>query len=618
MLVRLFPPHQRFPLAKFRRKIRFATLVAVLGCGALVATPAFSGQAAADTTYSAVATTSSNSGLANLPVKKATTSCENLADSTTSVSGLAVQVADYQVGSYAKGDPQYCALTGHIATYIGFEILLPTTTWRQRYLQVGCGGLCGSIGLSAPESSGYQALENGYFVVASDDEGHSGQSDSWYSNKTQLVDFAYLSDHDLAVVAKGLAAKFYGAQPKYSYFDGCSQGGHEALTEVQRYPQDFNGVLAGAPASIMTELNSVLHEYEADININSAGHPIVTEADAELVGTAALKACYPKVGIMLDYRACEQKFNIDTLLCARGETKNCLTSAQLAVMKKIYEGPVTASGQRLYPGGYPLGSESGLGLPTSTTTTLTKGGMMAAWLQYFAFETNIGTTGVDDEQFTAAYFNQVEKLAPFWDATDPDLSPFEQAGGKLILWQGEADWSIPTVSSIAYYQAVVKAMGGIGSTQSFARYYLLPGVGHCGSGAPDTYAGLASVVSWTETGQTPNALTADEYPSSLKSGGPPPPTGSGSTSDLTDAIPELGAPASGSVIRSDRLFPYPELPAYNGYGNVDDAASYVGEVSQALEQPVKWLGKFTAIQTWCNSSGTDCRPANAAQPPHRE
>jgi feruloyl esterase len=598
------------------RKARFATLAVALGSAALVAVPALGGQATAGTTQSVVAATAARSGLANMPVKKATISCADLAGGTTSVSGLSVQVASYQVGSYAKGDPQYCALTGHIAKYIGFEILLPTTTWRQRYLQVGCGGLCGSIGLNAPESSGYQALEDGYFVVASDDEGHSGQSDSWYSNKTQLVDFAYLSDHDLAVVAKGLAAKFYGAQPRYSYFDGCSQGGHEALTEVQRYPQDFNGVLAGAPASIMTELNAVLHEYEADVNIDSKGHPIVTEADAKLVGNAALKACYPKVGIMLDYRSCEQKFNIDTLSCRAGATKNCLTNTQLAVMKKIYEGPVTASGQRLFPGGYPLGSEWGLNLPATTATTLTKGGMMSAWLQYFAFETNIGTTGVDNEQFTAAYFKQIEKLAPFWDATDPDLSPFEQSGGKLVLWQGESDWSIPTISSVAYYQAVVKAMGGVASTQRFARYYLLPGVGHCGSGAPDTYAGLASVVGWTETGKAPYALTADEYPSSLAGGGGPPPTGSGSTSDLTDAIPDLGAPATGSVIRSDRLFPYPELPAYNGYGNVDDASSYIGKVSAALEQPVRWLGKFSTLQTWCNSSGTDCRLVNAGQPPH--
>jgi feruloyl esterase len=597
MLVHVFPP------LIHRKKVVLATLAAVaLSCGVLATAPAL----AADTTHTA-ATTRTVAGMANLPVKKATETCEDLADSTTSVSGLPVQVAEYQVGSYAAGDPQYCALTGDIATYIGFEILLPTTTWRQRYLQTGCGGLCGSIGISAPESSGYKALEDGYFVVASDDEGHSGSGDSWYSNKTQLVDFAYQSDHDLAVVAKGLAAKFYGARPRYSYFDGCSQGGHEALTEVQRYPRDFNGVLAGAPASIMTELNSILHEYETAVNIDSASHPIVTEADAELVGDAALKACDPKTGLMLDYRSCEQKFNINTLLCTKSLTTNCLSSEQIKVMEEIYDGPLTSTGQQLYPGGYPLGSEWGLGLPTSTTTTVTKDTMFAAWLEYFAFEKDIGVTGIDDEQFTAAYFKQIEKLAPFWDATDPDLSSFEHSGGKLVLWQGESDWSIPTISSIAYYQAVVKAMGGVASTQRFARYYLLPGVGHCGSGAPDTYAGLASVVSWTETGKAPTALTATEYSSEGTGGGPPP---GGSGSDLTDTIPDLGAAPTGSVVRSDTLFPYPELPAYKGYGNVDDASSYVGKVSKALEEPVHWLGKFTTTQEWCNSSGTDCRLVN--------
>jgi hypothetical protein len=631
-LVDSLPPRQRFPRVKLGRKAALATVVAVLGVSTLAAAPAF-GQATTHTTSTTrtantAHTTStahttitgrtaravaSSSGLANLPVIKATISCAELADTTKSVDGLSVDIAYYQVGRAARGDPQYCALTGHIATYIGFEILLPTTTWRQRYLQVGCGGLCGSIGMSAPESSGFAALADGYFVVAAEDDGHGGGfgNNSWYSNPTQRVDFAYLSYHHVAVVAKGLAQLFYHARPKYSYFDGCSQGGHEALTEVQRYPQDFNGVLAGAPASIMTELNAVLHEWTADANINSSGHPIVTQAEANLITAAALKACYPTVGLMLDYRACEQKFNINTLLCPAGVTKDCLTSAQIATMEKIYEGPTTAAGQKLYPGGYPLGSEWGMNLPTSTSTTLAKGGMMSNWLEYFAFEKDIGITGVDNEQFTQAYFDQLEKLAPFWDATDPDLAPFEQAGGKLILWQGEADWSIPTISSIAYYQAVVKAMGGIANTQRFARYYLLPSVGHCGSGAPDTWAGLASVVSWTETGHAPTALVANEYPSSLATGFHGPPPGGGSASDLTDAIPALGASAIGKVLRSITLFPYPELPAYNGYGNVDDASSYIGEVSTALEAPVPWLGSFNTTETWCNSSGTDCKLSSA-------
>jgi hypothetical protein len=577
-------------------------VVAVLGSSALFAGPAFGLQTTAHTT------STSSSGLANLPVVKATMSCAELANTTSSVDGLAVKIVSYQVGSAAAGDPQYCALTGHIANYIGFEILLPTTTWRQRYLQVGCGGLCGMIGINAPESSGYAALGKGYFVVAADDEGHSGSSDSWYGNPTQRVDFAYLSEHDLAVVAKGLAARFYHAKPKYSYFDGCSQGGHEALTEVQRYPQDFNGVLAGAPASIMTELNAVLHEWTADADISSSGHPIVTESEADLVTAAALKACDPKVGLMLDYLACEQTFKLSSLLCRKGETSGCLTSAQLTTMAEIYEGPVTGQGQKLYPGGYPLGSEWGLGLPTTTTAAVPKGGPFSAWLEYFAFEKDIGVTGIDDEQFTKAYFDKIEQLAPFWDATDPDLAPFEQAGGKLILWQGEADWSIPTISSIAYYQAVVNAMGGLASTTQFARYYLLPSAGHCGSGGPGAFGGLAAVVSWTETGQAPTTLTATEYSSNVMGGPPPggPPPG-GSGSDLTDAIPVLGAPTAGTVVRSISVFPYPELPAYRGHGSVDDASSFIGEVSTALQEPVQWLGNFNTTVMWCNSGGTDCR-----------
>ena len=118
---------------------------------------------------------------------------------------------------------------------------------------------------------------------------------------------------------------------------------------------------------------------------------------------------------------------------------------------------------------------------------------------------------VNDEPFTAAEFEQIEKLAPYWDATNPDLRPFEQAGGKLILWQGEADWSIPTITSIAYYQAVIKAMGGLFNTQQFAKYYLLPSVGHCGGNGPDTYDGLGAVVAWTEKHISPNALVATQY-----------------------------------------------------------------------------------------------------------
>ena len=180
--------------------------LAVLGGGAVLAVPAL-GHQTAHGTRSAHATASTTSGLADLPVKKATMTCAALAAGTHTVAGLSVSIAQDTTGAAASGDPEYCALTGHIAKYIGFEVVMPMTTWRERYLQVGCGGLCGSIGLNAPQSTGFKALANGYFIVASQDEGHFGQSNDWSTNSTQRVDFAYLSDHDLALVVNGLAAK---------------------------------------------------------------------------------------------------------------------------------------------------------------------------------------------------------------------------------------------------------------------------------------------------------------------------------------------------------------------------------------------------------------------------
>ena len=613
-----FRPRKRSFFAVRVRAAWLVVVVGVLSAGAVLAVPALGHQAArSHSTRSSAATASSVTDLANLPLRKAKISCATLAKRTHSLDGLSVQIAEEQVGTSTTGGPQYCALTGHIAKYIGFEILLPTKTWHQRYLQIGCGGLCGSIGLSAPQSTDFKPLAKGYFVVASDDEGHSGMSNSWYSNPTQRVDFAYLSDHDLAVVAEGLAGKFYGTKPAYSYFDGCSQGGHEALTEAERFPKDFNGILAGAPATIMTELNAVLHEYEFDAVLNKAGQSTLNEVAANVVLNAALKKCDPKVGLMLDTQGCEQKFNLNSVACTATKTSNCLSAAELAAVRKVLIGPVDPKGQHLYPGGYSLASawdwDNGTGpnIPANPTATVTPATFITAWLQYFAFEKDIGTTGVANEPFTKAYFEKIEKLAPYWDDVDPDLGPFEKAGGKLILWQGGGDWSIPTVSSVAYYQAVVKAMGGVAAAQKFTRYYQLPSVGHCGGGAPDTYPGLAEVVRWTETHKAPNGIQANEYKSSLPSAGPggPPPGGGGPppTTDLTDAIPALGAPAVGPVLRSIELFPYPELPAYKGHGSVNKASSFVGKVSKALEAPTPWLGKMNNVMIWCNAKGVACK-----------
>jgi hypothetical protein len=588
---------------------------ATSGAAAASAAAATAREAALARTVSDVPTLSSqdNADMANLGAIPASMSCADLAK-TTSVAGQKIQIVEYQTASASADSPKYCAVTGHINTYIGFEILLPISTWRQRYLQIGCGGLCGSISIAPPQTTDYKPLADGDFVLAAEDDGHSGNGTSWSTNAQQVVDFAYLSYHDVALVSKGLAQEFYGTAPRYSYFDGCSQGGHEALTEAQRYPDDFNGILAGAPASIMTELNSVLHEYTFEANYTKpgyAGSTILDQPEADIVLDAAIKACDPKVGIILDNQACERTFNLDSVLCSATRTTNCLTAAEIAVARKVLIGPVDAMNQLLYPGGYSLSSAfdwsngTSVNLPLTPGGTVTPASFITAWLQYFAFEKDIGTTGVTDEPFTAAYFDKLEKLAPFWDATDPDLQAFDQAGGKLILWQGEADWSIPFITSDAYYQAVVKANGGLAATKQFARYYALPGVGHCGGNGPDTYNGLGAVVSWAEKGIAPRKLIATQYaPAATTGGGGPPPA---STTDLTDAVPALGAASATAEVRQLPLYPYPELPAYRGYGNVDDASSYVGRVSRALQAPIRWLGKFDDAMIWCNNQGLDCR-----------
>jgi len=623
-------------------KLVTVVVTATAFLGVVLAVPALAQQSAHKATAAVTRThffagASQNDGtqIANLPVVDAKETCSDLAQ-TTQVAGQTVAISEQQTAAATSGGPVYCAVTGTINTNIGFEVLLPINTWRQRYLQIGCGGLCGSIGLSPPQTDGYAPLADGDFVIASQDEGHSGQSVAWATDGAQRVDFAYLSDHVLSEVSKGLAAQFYGIGPKYSYFDGCSQGGHQALTEVQRFPRDFNGVLAGSPANIMTELNSIFHEYENAAALNSSGTPIISEQQAELVGAAALKTCYANTdGLMLDYRACEQKFNLESLACpgdVAGTT--CLTQAQISAFKEIYNGPVDPQGNHLFPGGYPLGSEDDMNNGTSVALPATLGepavnaAFITEWYQYFAtgtpaFGVNLGDEAVADEVFNDATFDQVEKLAPFWDATNPDIGAFARDGGKLILWAGEADYSIPTISSLSYYQAVVKANGGINAAQQFARYYLLPSVGHCGDvdgvdkGA-DNYNGLGAVVQWTELHQAPNSLLATQYNDETVAptqGGGGPPAGGASTSDLTDAVPAFGTADTSGVHRTLPIYPYPELPAYNGTGNPDLASSYYGQVSQAVQQPTPWLGSFNSATTWCDSAGTECQTVNYSRPP---
>lgn len=470
-----------------------------------------------------------------------------------------------------------CDIKGVIAPQIQFEVQLPTQTYRQRYLQTGCGGLCGSLAINAPAAVGCAPLTDGSFAVASDNQGHvgGGTADGNFGADPALrVDFAFRADHLTALAAKALIAAFYGQQPKYSYFDGCSQGGHEGLTEAQRYPNDFDGILSGAPASITTELNGFNQPWLARVDFDAAGHVILPASKLPALHSAVMTRCDGLDGLvdgqLDDPRQCS--FDPATLACpASVDNDGCLTPAQITVVKKIYSGAVDGRDRHLYPGGQPFGSElvwAGWMIPTNPTAP--QNSTIAwrignGWVKYLAFEPNPPLSfTLNDLAFDQATFERVRRLSGLYDAIDPDLGAFKRSGGKLILWHGWADQAIPPTGTVAYYQAVQDRMGGLAATQRFARLFMFPGMYHCfGGTGPFAFDLLTPLLNWVESGAAPDRVVA------TTPGGP--------------------------VTRTRPVYPYPLVARYDGSGSTDDATNFVAtNPNQRVDDHVPWLGRFDA------------------------
>jgi len=478
----------------------------------------------------------------------------------------------------ATASPGYpvCDVKGVIAPQIQFEVQLPTQTYRQRYLQAGCGGLCGTLAINVQAAAGCVPVTDGTFATASNNQGHigGGSADGNFGTDPQArVDFAERADHLTALAAKALITEFYGQRPRFSYFDGCSQGGHEGLTEAQRYPNDFDGILAGAPASITTELNAVNQPWLARVDFDAAGRVILPATKLGSLHDAVMTSCDGRDGVvdgqLDDPRACD--FDPAALACPAGaDTPNCLTQAQVTVVRKIYSGAVTTRGEHLYPGGQPYGSElawAGWFIPTNPTapqSSTIAWRIGNGWVKYLAFKTNppISFT-LNDIAFDKPTFDRVRQLAGLYDAIDPDLTAFRNAGGKLILWHGWADQAIPPTGTVAYYQAVQDRVGGLASTQKFARLFMFPGVLHCGGGAaPNTFDLLTSLMNWVENKAAPTTVVA-------------------ARSD------------NGTVVRTRPVFPYPLVARYTGTGSIDDAANFTAtKPERPTQDHFPWLGRF--------------------------
>ncbi|OQW88390.1 MAG: tannase [Rhodoferax ferrireducens] len=486
---------------------------------------------------------------------------------------------------------QFCEVEGILAPSIGFKVLLPVSNWTQRYLQVGCGGLCGQINLEIGAADGCVPVSAGNFVVAATDMGHQGMAPDFGRDPQKRVDFAYRGVHLTALAAKKLIKTYYGQAQAYSYFTGCSDGGREALMEAQRYPNDFNGIVAGAPAMLFQFQNSLHHGWLAASNTGLDGKAILTAARLPLLHKAVMDACDgldgQTDGLLSDPRLCH--FDPKTLQCPPGSSNAsaCLTPEEVDVVTKFYAGPRDpATGEHLTVGDVQFGSElawAGVFVPESTDRPIFSTMIAMGALQNLLFEQDPpkGYT-LADLKFEKSSVALLKARHALFDATNPDLSKFQAAGGKLILWHGWADQHISPLTTVAYHEAILKQMGK-DEAAKFQRLYLLPGVYHCGKGeGPSAVDFLTPMMDWVERAIPPEAVITQTPSGNGNNFGQPPSEARG---------PKPAEPNMPKVKQSRPVYPYPAVAKYQGAGDPNSAASYVKAEPLHVKPTPAWAGE---------------------------
>ena len=535
---------------------------------------------AALTGWPNAANAASTAGLANLPAVMPAMSCPSVAaldlsgvtDGTVTITSAVLLPAGTVVGNNTLPAP-VCDVKGTIGPGASlFELQLPTQGWTQRYLQTGCGGLCGNLSVNAPMASTCVPVTNGTIAMAATDMGHEGGNDgSWALDPKAKLDFAYRAEHATAQVAKAIIGKFYARPARYAYFDGCSDGGREALMEAQRFPDDFDGIAAGAPANDLIVQNTFHHAWPNAVNTDpKTGNAILLAGKLPMLHAAVLKACDGLDGVVdgvIDNpRACH--FDPATIVCAQGQsTATCLMPQEADVVRRIHDGATTADGMRLEPlVSREWGSELNwtLFVPASATAQSGTIGFVLPFLRYLDYyNASYPSAAIGDLKFTLDGFAKTVPVSIYLAATDPDLSRFAGHGGKLLLWHGLEDQHISPRSSIEYYEAMKRYMGDA-RVDRFARFYLFPGVAHCGGGqGPNVFDILSPLMAWTETGATPGRIVAS----------------------IVDA--------NGNTTRTRPVFPYPATARYTGSGSTDDAANFVVDAPRADPfVDLHWAGEW--------------------------
>jgi feruloyl esterase len=487
--------------------------------------------------------------------------------------GTTAHVTAATLVASSASTPEHCDVRGYIEPAVQFQLRLPTTTYTGRYLQYGCGGFCGVVLTPPfPDCGGPQPSD---MAVAATDDGHVGygvipQDDGKWAADNQAArdDWAYRAPHVLSLGSKQIIAFYYGAPPTRSYFTGCSNGGREALLLVQRYPNDFDGVIAAAPADYFSPL-VVYQAWLARSNIAADGTPIITSAKLPALHDAVVAACDRLDGLVDgqidDPRAC--RFDPVAVQCPTGRDQaSCLTPAQVDAARKLYAGPTDPDGQRLYPGGQPRGSELAwypwlIPAPELLDSSIAFD-LADNYLRYVGYPIGTPHSSLAEFAFTVPEFDRLTPEGVKINAMSLDLREFQRSGGKLLLWHGWADEGIPPVGTLDYYQRLQQRSGGLQKTQEWARLFMVPTIYHCGLGYRLTeFNPFRELVDWVERGKAPERVIANQRD------------------------------AQGSVVRSRPVFPYPLHAKYDGTGSIDDASNFVPEQpSTPPHDTIPWVG----------------------------
>jgi hypothetical protein len=488
------------------------------------------------------------------------------AETARSCEGLAsldlANVADKPAHVVSAKEAQFlgravCEVSGAVEPKVQFRLRLPMQGWDGRYLQTGCGGLCGRITDEVHQVSGCAPFQRVEMAVATTDMGHEGPTPDFGDDPQLRVDFAYRGVHATAEVAKAIVAAFYGRPAERAYFIGCSDGGREGLMEAQRYPADFDGIAAGAPAFNFQIQNTFYHAWNARSNTGPDSKPIIVAADLPFLHRAALKACHAEDGVIADPRRCA--FDPVSALCATGQDADCLTAEQVEAARKIYEGPRTADGVWLTVGGPQPGSElswAGVYVPKPGSDDIFGRVIAGGTISHIAFDPNPPKTfGLNDLGFDRETFERLKPMHALYDATNPDLSAFSAHGGRLILWHGWSDPHISPLNTIAYYRAVRATLGAEAADQA-VRLFLIPGLYHCEGGEGFTKTDiLTPLMAWVEEGKAPDKLVL-----------------AGDTGTRP-------------------VFPYPAAAEYDGKGDRASAASWRPVVPGTEPAIRPWIGE---------------------------